>query len=394
MEQTAATATNLELMDRAARLGTEIAEKTGELMELIDEIERRSAFRDEGAVSGAAWLSERLGLSEATSRQWSTVARRLWDLPELAGALRRGAISFDKAAVASAFATTLTDADVAEQAQECSVAQLNAVARAARGSDDHKQADQHDGRYVRFNDQRRTLSAQLPADDYALVRNAIDATAKHIPSDGVTPFDQRTADALIEICREAMGWVHDDDGPAGDGVVGKGGGGGGGSGSHGRRATGKPLVVVHADLSMLRGGKGTAEMVRFGLLSPEAARRLTCDADVALAIDDAFGHTMVEGRARRFPTEAQRREVMRRDRHCRFTGCPNVDFVQIHHIVHWTDGGTTDLDNLIVLCDHHHHRIHEGKWQMSGNGNGTVRFLGPTERMMTSRPSPLWTRRN
>ena len=67
---------------------------------------------------------------------------------------------------------------------------------------------------------------------------------------------------------------------------------------------------------------------------------------------------MYEGRARRTPTEAQRREVMRRDRHCRFPGCTNVTFTNTHHVVPWKPGGPTDLDNLALLCLHHHHVVH------------------------------------
>jgi hypothetical protein len=61
--------------------------------------------------------------------------------------------------------------------------------------------------------------------------------------------------------------------------------------------------------------------------------------------------------------------------------------------VHWADQGSTDLPNLVTLCDHHHHRVHEGKWRVTGNANGILRFVGPSGRTMTSRPSPLWTRR-
>jgi hypothetical protein len=61
--------------------------------------------------------------------------------------------------------------------------------------------------------------------------------------------------------------------------------------------------------------------------------------------------------------------------------------------VHWADGGPTDLANLVTMCDHHHHRVHETGWDVRGNANGILRFTGPSGRTITSRPSPLWTRR-
>ena len=120
-------------------------------------------------------------------------------------------------------------------------------------------------------------------------------------------------------------------------------------------------------------------------------RRIACDATIVIGVDDDVGHTMYEGRARREPTDAQRREVMRRDRHCRFPGCTNVTFTNIHHVLAWKPGGTSDLDNLALVCLHHHHLVHSKGWTMTGNANEQLTFVGPSGRVMTSRPSPMWT---
>ena len=83
---------------------------------------------------------------------------------------------------------------------------------------------------------------------------------------------------------------------------------------------------------------------------------------------------------------------MRRDRHCRFPGCTNVTFTNVHHVVAWKPGGRTDLDNLALLCLFHHGTVHKKGWTMSGDANAELTFVGPSGRVMTSRPSPLWTR--
>jgi hypothetical protein len=101
---------------------------------------------------------------------------------------------------------------------------------------------------------------------------------------------------------------------------------------------------------------------------------------------------MYEGRARRFPTGAQKREVIRRDRHCRFPGCANVTFAAVHHVLPWKLGGGTDLDNLVLLCKKHHGTVHRNGWSMTGNPNEELTIVGPTGRVMVSRPSLLWTR--
>ncbi len=160
------------------------------------------------------------------------------------------------------------------------------------------------------------------------------------------------------------------------------------------------FVVAHVPLEDLVNPAGdanelAAELEHDGLIDVETVRRLACDGTVVVAVDDEVGHTMYEGRARRFPTGAQRREVIRRDRHCRFPGCSNATFAAVHHIAPWKLGGGTDLDNLVLLCRHHHGLVHrEGKkgWSMTGNPNEELSIVGPTGRVMVSRPSPHWTR--
>jgi hypothetical protein len=197
-----------------------------------------------------------------------------------------------------------------------------------------------------------------------------------VPSDGETPWDQRLCDAFVELIRSST------------------------PGAEGRASTKSAspyFVVVHVPLAALvdESGESSAlagELERDGLISTETVHQIACDATIAIGVDDDVGHTMYEGRARRRPTEAQRREVMRRDRHCRFPGCTNVTFTNIHHIVPWKPGGRTDLDNLALQCLYHHHLVHSKGWTMTGNANEELTFTAPKGRVMTSRPSPLWAR--
>jgi len=67
------------------------------------------------------------------------------------------------------------------------------------------------------------------------------------------------------------------------------------------------------------------------------------------------------GRTRRVVSPAQRRALDARDGSCVFAGCqaPNW-WCEAHHVLAWTDGGPTDLDNLGLLCERHHTKIHHG----------------------------------
>jgi hypothetical protein len=177
------------------------------------------------------------------------------------------------------------------------------------------------------------------------------------------------------------------------------------SGDSGREATSASpfFVVVHVPLEALVDGGGdgdgdgdggstqlAGELERDDLIDCATVQRIACDATMVVAVDDDVGHTMYEGRARRFPTGAQRREIRRRDRHCRFPGCTNVTFASVHHVVPWKPGGRTDLPNLALLCEYHHHLVHSKGWSMAGNANEELTIAGPTGHVMVSRPSPLW----
>lgn len=51
--------------------------------------------------------------------------------------------------------------------------------------------------------------------------------------------------------------------------------------------------------------------------------------------------------------------VCRGDKGCSFPGCDRPpSWCQAHHIRHWIDGGVTDIDNLTLLCERHHHVVH------------------------------------
>ena len=98
------------------------------------------------------------------------------------------------------------------------------------------------------------------------------------------------------------------------------------------------------------------------------------------------------GRRRRFPTAAQFRALMLRDQHCQFPGCDRPpEWTDAHHLVHWLHGGTTDLDNLVLLCRYHHVKCHEGGWTLHREPDGTIGAtppLAPWERP-PPRGSPL-----
>ena len=57
-----------------------------------------------------------------------------------------------------------------------------------------------------------------------------------------------------------------------------------------------------------------------------------------------------------------------------------------HHIVHWSSGGETSKDNLVLLCRHHHRLVHEGGFSLEPGPGGDLVFRDPRGRGLEPRP--------
>jgi Domain of unknown function (DUF222)/HNH endonuclease len=386
MISTSAAMSNQERTERLEVLFRSKAAIEGEIAVHLGEVERSQSFRDEGGTSTESWVAERFGVATSTARSLTLLGEKAWDLPHLIGAVCAGDVSLDKVKVLAEVATAESDEELCEEAKKRSLRDLTNIARTTptRRSTNPAAltaAEQHVRRFVRFNDQFRTVTAQLPAESYAEAKACLEARAKAVPADDGAPWDHRLCDGFMGLMRSSTS-----------------------GGSDQAMTPSSHMVVVHVPLQALVGeasaGHGgtrestelAGELERDGLICTEVVQRIACDATIAVAVDDDVGHTMYEGRAQRFPTGVQRREVRRRDRHCRFPGCSHVTFANVHHVVPWKPGGRTDLPNLAFLCEYHHHLVHSKGWSMTGNANEELTIVGPTGRVMTSRPSPLWTR--
>ena len=343
----------------------------GAIVQLQGEVNRRELFREDGAPCVAR--TGRLPASACRTPPPGPMTRsptRRWICLFSTRALSTGEIGLDKMRLAAAVATPETDRELADTARRCTVHELDQLLRARQRPTATNDQAAYEARSLRFNDPCRTMSVHLPAEDYEATKACIQAQAKAIQSDGEIGWDQRCCDAFLGLIRSV---------------------GGQGGAAQARAATpptqgvqgGKDKVrersdqpgggvqptfspyfaVLHAPLQALVDPEGTptdlaGDLEQGGLLSLETVRRLLCDCTFVVAVDDDSGHTMYEGRKRRGPTGAQRREIWRRDRCCRFPGCRNKIFTEPHHLDWWIKRGTTDLPNLALLCSYHHNLVH------------------------------------
>lgn len=125
--------------------------------------------------------------------------------------------------------------------------------------------------------------------------------------------------------------------------------------------------------------QGGAELESGRELSVETARRLGCGGSLVGLVEDEDGEPLSIGRKSRAIPPAIRRALRARDRGCRFPGCDRTRFTHAHHIRHWADGGETSLGNLVTLCHHHHHLVHEGGYGVR-KVDGKIEFTTPRGR--------------
>jgi hypothetical protein len=113
-------------------------------------------------------------------------------------------------------------------------------------------------------------------------------------------------------------------------------------------------------------------------LKAERYRHLFCDAAFTAVVVDRVGVPLGLGRTARYATPAQRRALIVRDGGCVFPGCDApASWCDAHHVDHWDHGGNTDLDNLALLCRHHHGVTHRTGWRMTARPDQRFAWITP-----------------
>jgi Domain of unknown function (DUF222)/HNH endonuclease len=352
------TYSDVDLIDAVDESHQQASKIQRELLGFIAEVDRRELWRGSGARDMAHWLAMRQGISQWKARRWIAAGHALEHLTDLARALSSGELGIDKVVELARFATFESEAGLVSWARYVSTA---AVRRRADLEVRRTIEDVRDAEHARFlnwwwldDGNRFGLEAELPTSQGAIVARALQRMSDSIPlmpgEDDPTFAPARRADALVALCSNRIAIDADPD-----------------------RAT----VVVHAQLGDLVGTEGAAEVEGGGWIHPETARRLLCDARVQTVLEDGDGEPVRLGRLSRDPTPAMMRQLRYRDVECRFPGCGARRFTQAHHVVWWKEGGTTDLDNLVLVCFFHHKLVHEHGWSLHRREGGSLDWRKP-----------------
>jgi hypothetical protein len=316
-----------EIVDLATRVDV----ATYRLLECIRQFDESGEWEQQGAVTCAHWLAWRIGqLSYAKVRALTRVATPQNELQLLEMALVATGAQLER--LCRGYGHALSDANAAPPAE----------------------------RSVR----RRDLPGGMVKLEIVLLPDEADLVLRSLDKAHEPPTSQKCAEAPSSQMNSASSEAAKGKWPSrADGML---------SMAHtflanpkGHGGTGPGFqVMVHVGQDPLAADEVFAATLEDGThISAVALRRVTCDSGMVAVSETGQGMT-VGHRTRSIPS-TMRRALMVRDHGCRFPGCTHHQFLHGHHIRHWLHGGETSMDNLVMLCSHHHHLVHEGGFTLT-----------------------------
>ena len=319
--------------------------------------------RREGEARAADVLRNDVGQSRGSAKRQVKEAGQLAKVPRTAGALAKGAITPQHArliAEAVEQASPTAPIDEGELLAAAGREPADLFGRTVREHLNERSGDDLEERRKRQRAQRRLTIKQQPDGMFELfgrfdpvsgsrIETAISAASDKLwraedPEHRRTP-QQRMADALEMLVADSSG-----------------------EGNATGAAPGVDLLVI-VDYDALAGQLANPRLAERTPLSAEELLRLACDAKILPAIFDQKGQPLWLGRGRRHASAAQRVALVARDGGC--IGCgASPNWCQVHHIRHWEHGGTTDIDNMCLLCSYCHHQVHDNGAQVVRRPDG------------------------
>ena len=130
---------------------------------------------------------------------------------------------------------------------------------------------------------------------------------------------------------------------------------------------GTPAVRVLVPAADLVAGTGHGVIEGSGeAISIGTVQALACANGTQPALIDSLGNVLDLGREQRLYSRHQRVALAIRDGGCLWKGCERPpSWCEAHHIDHYVrDHGRTDLDRGVLLCKHHHLKLHNGGWEI------------------------------
>ena len=346
----------------------------GRVVQIAAEIDRDGLWGATGVRSVEALVAWKTGVSPHNAEKVLTVARRLLEFPRCAAALCEGSLSLDQVEVITGGAPEGSDGHFAELAASATVTQLRTAISLEPPPAPEPRPDPS------------RPPAPEPRSITKIVTGESTTWRITLPRVEAAKFDAALASHRDAVIAQ---WRRDHGDTDGDGESESDGGGD----PSGEQAASFPdavdgfmsLVEAGWDVDVARRphGQHTTVVVHLDVEHRDAAlhlgpflsesdrRELMCDADCEVWFQ-RHGQVIGSGRATRQIGRRLRRALEHRDRCCVVPGCGATRGLHAHHLVHWEDGGLTELINLVLVCPHHHRLHHRGGITLTGDAHHLV----------------------
>ena len=394
----------------------------------LDALEARlltaAADRTFDPAAGLEMMRSAGGCSQREARRRLRRAETLDQMPEVAGALASGDITAEHAdALAQAARTTSAEAvnDDAALLEKTKALPADLAAREVADWTHRRQTEED--REAKLRRQRQMRSHRTWSDAEGMVnfrtrldpvtgaqaRAVIDDIANRLyqadggrdaKGDQIRTWEQRNADAFAA----ALGVIPNPDTSTGIGSIGNTGTlstdpagqddpqqpvtGPAGRSKPNLSLRNQILVVTHTDAITGADPDARCEIPGTGPIPRSELERLACQAELFGILFDGNGLPLWHGRRTRTVSPQQWRTLVARDRGCVLCGA-SPSHCHAHHIIPWSPptAGPTDIDNLALVCNRHHHHVHQHNLTLARGPDGCWTAAAQTAARSTRAPA-------
>ncbi len=342
---------------RLKTLSEKITTSQADLLELLVRFDDLDGWKSSGARHCAEWMSAEMGISPQLGWEYLRVGRLLRSLPTTTALFRAGKLSWSKIRVIVGVADADNEKTLCHAALDASVTDVKRLCEQYRWKEDDKGKAENERAIEQWaarsfswsvvSNGNTRIQLTLPPETAQAFLNSVEYSLNQV-ADSNTEYkmSQRRADAAVHMAEASLQ-------AAGREVA----------------TADRYQVIVSVESSELTDSSPNNTLAKRPTVSgtdaiaQETARRIACDCSLTSNITHQ-GEPIDIGRKSRLWPNAMARAIKERDQHCQFPGCTQSRHLQIHHIIHWADGGSTCASNGVCLCQYHHTLVHEGGYRI------------------------------